>query len=197
MSWTRGLIGHRIMGGRYVDASGEKGVAAKMTVEVAARILGIKEESVRKRVRRGKMRFEKGTDGRLYVYLYSTEAVRDEDVDAPPGLYGDPSRYEPNDAAREITEAKDETIRILQHQLKEEREARRRADTIIAQLTQLNVALSAHVPNLVDPPTELPDTDGEAVATVEGGATISERRGSSWWRRRSGGEEGTCRAGRY
>ncbi|HEX5974913.1 MAG TPA: hypothetical protein VFY57_07120, partial [Rubrobacteraceae bacterium] len=78
--------------------------------------------------------------------------------------------------------------RILQHQLEEEREARRRADTIIAQLTQLNVALSARVPSLGDPPTELPDTDGEAVATVEGGATISERRGSSWWRRRSGGE---------
>jgi hypothetical protein len=189
MSWTRGLIGHRIVGGRYVDASGEKGVAAKMmTVEVAARVLGIKEESVRKRVRRGKMRFEKGTDGRLYVYLDSTEAVRDEDGDAPPGLYGDRSRYEPADAAREVMEARDETIRILQHQLEEEREARRRADTIIAQLTQLNVALTARVPSLRDPPTELPDTDGEAVATVEGGATTSERRGSSWWRRRSGGE---------
>ena len=62
-----------------MDATSENGVAAKMTVEVAARILGIKEESVRKRVRRGKMRFEKGADGRLYVYLDSTEAVRDED----------------------------------------------------------------------------------------------------------------------
>jgi hypothetical protein len=188
MSWTRGLIGHRIVGGRYVDATSENGVAAKMTVEVAARILGIKEESVRKRVRRGKMRFEKGADGRLYVYLDSTEAVRDEDGDAPAGLYGDRSRHEPTDAAREIMEAKDETIRVLQHQLEEEREARRRADTIIARLTQLNVALTGRVPSLGNPPTELPDTDGEAVATVEGGATISERCGSSWWRRRSGGE---------
>lgn len=169
-----------------MDASGEKEVATRMTVEVAARILGIKEESVRKRVRRGKMRFEKGNDGRLYVYLDSTEAVRDEDGDALPGLYGDGSRYQPTDAAREIMETKDETIRILQHQLEEEREARRRADTIIAQLTQLNVALTARVPSLGDSPAELPDT--EAVATVEGGAKISERRGSSWWRRRPGGE---------
>ena len=76
---------------------------------------------------------------------------------------------------RDVMEAKDETIRVLQHQLEEEREARRRADTIIAQLTQLNVALTARVPSLGDSPTELPDT--EAVATVEGGATISERRG--------------------
>lgn len=186
MSRTRGWIGHRIVEGRYVDASGEKEVATRMTVEVAARILGIKEESVRKRVRRGRMRFEKGNDGRLYVYLDSTETVRDEDGDALPGLYGDGSRYQPTDAAREIMETKDETIRILQHQLEEEREARRRADTIIAQLTQLNVALTARVPSLGDSPTELPDT--EAVATVEGGATISERRGSSWWRRRPGGE---------
>ena len=34
--------------------------AARLTIEDAALTLGIKEESVRKRVRRGKMRFQKG-----------------------------------------------------------------------------------------------------------------------------------------
>jgi hypothetical protein len=147
---------HWTVGGRYVDAYGENGVgvAAKMTVEEAARILGIKEESVRKRVRRGKMRSEKDADCRLYVYVYGTEAVPDGKGDASQGLYGDWSRDELTDAAREVMKAKDETIRILQHQLEEEREARRRADTIIAQLTQLNVALSACVPGLGDPPIE-------------------------------------------
>ena len=53
------------------------GVVAKMTVEKAARSLGIKEESVRKRVRRGKMRSEKGPDGRLYVYVDGTAVARD------------------------------------------------------------------------------------------------------------------------
>jgi hypothetical protein len=188
MSSTRKRIGHRTAGGRYVDASWENGAgfAAKMTVEGAARILGIKEESVRKRVRRGRMRSEKGVDGRLYVYVDYTNAVRDGNGDESQGLYGDRSQDQPSDAARKIMEAKDETIRILQHQLEEERGARRRADTIIAQLTQLNVALTARVPGLGDPPIEPPDTEGKAVAAAEGGPMAAER--GSWWRRRLGGE---------
>jgi hypothetical protein len=83
-------------------------------------------------------------------------------------------------------EAKDETIRILQHQLEEEREARRRVDTIVAQLTQLNAALTARVPRLGAPSTEPPGTEGTTVATAEGVQLPSER--SSWWRRRLGGE---------
>jgi hypothetical protein len=158
-----------------------------MTVEGAARILGVKEESVRKRVRRGKMHSERGADGRLYVYVDGAEAVRDENGDASQGLYGDRYKDEPTDAAREVIEAKDETIRILQHQLEEERETRRRADTIIAQLTQLNAALIAHLPSLGTPPTEAPDTEVKAVATA-GGVPMTSERGSSWWRRRSGGE---------
>jgi len=157
-----------------------------MTVEGAARILGIKKEPVRKRVRRGRMRSEKGADGRLHVYVDYTNAVRDGNGDKSQGLYGDPSQGQPSDAAREIMEAKDETIRILQHQLEEEREARRRADTIIAQLTRLNVALTARVPGLGDPLIEPPDTEGKAVATAEGALMTAER--GSWWRRRLGGE---------
>ncbi|HSL00997.1 MAG TPA: helix-turn-helix domain-containing protein [Rubrobacteraceae bacterium] len=151
-----------------------------MTVEEAARILGIKEESVRKRVRRGKMRSGKDADGRLYVYLDSTEAVRDENGDSARGLYADQSRDEPADPAREVMEAKDEAIRILQRQLEEEREARRRADTIIVQLTQLNSALATG-----DVTAELPDAEEKAVVESQGVRSSSER--SSWWRRRLGG----------
>jgi hypothetical protein len=179
---------HRTAGGRYVDTCGEDGVGvvAKMTVEGAARSLGIKEQSVRKRVRRGKMRSEKGADGQLYVYVDSAETVRDGYRGKPTDLYTDRSVDEPTDAAREMIEAKDETIRILHHQLQEEREARRRADTIIAQLTQLNATLAARVPELEAPPTEPPDIEGAAVATAEGVQMTSER--NSWWRRLLGGE---------
>jgi hypothetical protein len=162
------------------------GVVAKMTVEKAARSLNIKEESVRKRVRRAKMRSEKGPDGRLYLYVEGTDVDRDGNVDESQGPYGDRSRDEPADALREVMGAKDETIRILQHQLEEEREARRRADTIIAQLTQLNAALTARVPQLEAPPTEPLDAEGTTVATAEGVQFPSER--SSRWRRRLGGE---------
>lgn len=156
-----------------------------MTVEGAARSLGIKEESVRKRVRRGKMHSEQGADGRLYVYVDGTEAVRDRNRDERENLYGDRSEEVPTDAALEMLEAKDETIRILQDQLKEEREAKERADTIIAQLAQLNATLTTRMPQLEDPLTESPNTEGmtvESAAGTEGIAMTPER--SPWWRRR-------------
>ena len=131
-----------------MDASrNRKGRAvARMTVEEAARSLGIKEESVRKRVRRGKLRSEKNEVGRLYVYVEATKKAGGEYVDKPENLYADRSADESRGAARELIESKDETIRILQDQLQQEREARRRADTIIAQLTQTNAALAQWVP---------------------------------------------------
>lgn len=180
-------MGHRAVGGRYVDVFGEDAavVAAKMTVEEAARVLGIKEESVRKRVRRGKVRSEKGADGRLYVYVDGTGAVRDENGGASRGSYADRSLVGQGIVARHVVEAKDETIRILRRQLEEEREARRRADAIIAQLTQLNAALTARVPGVEGPSNGLEIK--EVVATAEGGSMAPEN-GSSWWRRRSGGK---------
>jgi hypothetical protein len=178
-------MGHRTAEGRYVDAPGRNGagIAARMTVEEAARSLGIKEESVRKRVRRGTMRSEKGPDGRLYVYLDGAQAVRDGNRSATEETYGHRSQDGTSSAARALLEAKDETIRILQRQLEEEREARRRADTIFAQLTRLEVAQTARVPGLGDSSTEPPDIDGGTAATVEGKPTASER-GLSRWRRR-------------
>jgi hypothetical protein len=48
----------------------------------------------------------------------------------------------------------------MREQLAEEREARRRADTIIAQLTQANATLARRVPE-IEPP-EPPETPGAA-----------------------------------
>jgi hypothetical protein len=61
-----------------------------------------------------------------------------------------------------LISAKDETISVLSEQLESERQARRRADTIIAQFTQANTALAARVPEL-GAPQESP----EATDTVE------------------------------
>ena len=194
-----------------MDASSEvkERIAARMTVEEAARSLGIKEESVRKRVRRGKMRSEKDDDGRLYVYVdvyvEDTETVGDEYVDGPEGLHADQSMDESGGFARDLIESKDETIRILQDQLQEERASRRRADTIIAQLTKTNAALAQWVPELEAPqPHEevVRRTREGAVRVYEGGAGDSRGyvrprdtaespvRGSlthPWWRRVFGG----------
>ncbi len=180
--------------------------AARMTVEDAARTLGIKEESVRKRVRRGKMRFEKDEDGRLYVYVYGTRTAGDEDVDKTEDLYADRSVDESRDVSREVIESKDETIRILQDQLQEEREARRRADTIIAQLTQADLAHAQRMPALEASQVHEEATQGaaESAAGVHGQSGTGDPldavrprdtaefpvRGSltrPWWRRAFGG----------
>ena len=122
--------------------------ATRMTVGEAARTLGIKEESVRKRVRRGKMRFEKDEDGRLYVYVEDTETAGGEHLARPEDMPDDRSVDETKNLTRELIGSKDETIRILEDQLQEEREARRRADTIIAQLTQADLVHAQRMPAL-------------------------------------------------
>jgi hypothetical protein len=53
----------------------------RVTVEQAAHILSIKEESVRKRVSRGTLRSEKDEDGRLLVYVDGARTVRGEYAD--------------------------------------------------------------------------------------------------------------------
>jgi excisionase family DNA binding protein len=149
----------------------------RVTVEEAARILGIKEESVRKRVSRGKLRAEKDEDGRLLVYVDSPGTVRDK--------YADQSVTDRD----ELLASKDRIIAILENQLSEERESRRRADTIIAQLTQANAALAARVPELEA--AQEPSETSQDAAEAGVGANLSNADPGSqegvqrrpWWRR--------------
>jgi excisionase family DNA binding protein len=94
-----------------VDQSG----TTRVTVEEAARLLGIEKGSVKKRIQRGKLRSEKDASGTLYVDR--SETVQDK------------SQGRSETGRDELLESKDETISILRDQLREEREARRRADT--------------------------------------------------------------------
>ena len=92
-----------------------------------------------------------------------------------------------------LISAKDETIRVLSEQLESEREARRRADTIIAQLTQANAALAARVPELEAPQKEASEA-AETADEQQGRGEPHPSAGSSqeglrrpWWRRVFGG----------
>jgi hypothetical protein len=128
----------------------------QVTVEQAAHILGIKEESVRKRVRRGKLRADKDSEGRLLVYVDRTGTVRDE--------YEDRSGTADNDLVVELRDR----IAYLERQVEEERESRRRADTLLAQLTQANAALAARVPELETAESREEGAEGAA----EGGVRV-------------------------
>jgi len=83
-------------------------------------------------------------------------------------------------------------VRSLERRLDEERESRRRADTIIAQLTQANAALAARVPEL-EPPREQPEASETAEEQQGRGEPHPDAPGAQegtqrpWWRRVFGG----------
>jgi excisionase family DNA binding protein len=152
---------------------GVRMTSRRLTVQEAAEVLGTSVDAVRMRVRRGTLESEKDPDGRVHVW------VDGDASETEPRLDGEPAA---------LISAKDETIRVLSEQLESEREARRRADTIIAQLTQANAALAARVPELEAPQEEPPDAaetvEEEPAKTVVGFQGAQEdgvRR--PWWRR--------------
>ena len=151
----------------------EDGAAGRwLDVNSAAEELGVSTDAVRKRISRGTLRSDR-KDGTVRVWLDDggTEAGREAQVDGGA-----------------LVEVLREQAEYLREQLAEEREARRRADTIIAQLTQANAALAARVPELEAPQEQTgpPETIEEAADRAEpqsaaGGAQEGARR--PWWRR--------------
>jgi len=100
----------------------------QVTVAEAAKRLGISESAVRKRVARDQVEYDRDDDGRLYVYLTPTDRVVDNVRD-------------------ELVNELRDRVDSLERSSGEEREARRRADTIIAQLTsRIPELLAATVP---------------------------------------------------
>ena len=142
----------------------------RVTVQEAARRLGVKDDAIRKRIQRGTLDYEKDPDGRVYVYLDETED----------GHKADAHRSTQDTSYDALAAAKDETIQVLGEQLEEERESRRRADTLIAQLMQANAALASRVPELEAASTDPPDLRGSSSATDEARSAADHR---SWWRR--------------
>ncbi len=142
------------------------------------------EAAVRGRIKRGTLRSHRDA-GSVYVVLAGDEPTpnRDEPDDAPPGQSG-------------RVEDLREQVAYLRRQLDEEREARRRADTILAQLSAAN-AEQARTIRAIEAPAaaQEPPEDAETVEEEEpevveprsdaGGAKAGAQR--PWWRRVFGG----------
>jgi hypothetical protein len=157
------------------------------TVAQAARTLGITEGAVRKRVERGKLAAERATDGRLIVHLDSdttaTATTRDRTRRSRTADTVSASREDLVDELRD-------RVSYLERQVEEEREARRRADTLLARLME-------RVPEL-EPPAEAPSGERGSTETASEGAGGAEPRPDDpgpetatprrpWWRRVFGG----------
>ena len=145
----------------------------RVTVQEAARQLGITESAVRKRVQRG-LEHDKEEDGRLYVYLDTRDTSRDKVRD---------SSY-------------DMLVRRLENENEFLRRELERKDTILLNMTEAMKALNA--PTREEPPEarESPESPGPSETPPdagEGQESGSERPDSEasrqvpWWRRMFGG----------
>lgn len=160
-----------------MDNAQDAGRYERMPVAAAAVALGISKEAVRKRISRETLRSDKDSDGTVYVYVppsgtasgtASATGVGDRDL-----LY----------------QEQRERIAYLEKQVEEEREARRRADTLLARLMDRVPELEA--PSDAD---NLPRAREQAEKQTDGGSgsaappqpeTAPEQR--PWWRRLFGG----------
>jgi hypothetical protein len=136
----------------------------RVTVQEAARQLGITESAVRKRVQRGILEHDKEPDGRLYVYLDTQDIERDEIRD---------SSY-------------DMLVRRLENENEFLRRELERKDAILLNMTEAMKALSP--PSQETPPEERESshTVDEKQERVAPRPTTSGPQESTWrrWRRR-------------
>jgi len=136
----------------------------RVTVQEAARQLGITESAVRKRVQRGLLEHDKETDGRLYVYLDTQDKVRDKVRD---------SSY-------------DMLVRRLENENEFLRRELERKDTILLNMTEAMKALSPPPQEVSSEPRESPETVEEEPERAEPRPTTVESQESvhrPWWRR--------------
>lgn len=131
----------------------------RVTVQEAARQLGVSEQAIRKRVKRGTLEHDKDPDGRVYVYL-------DEVTN--------PSTTPDNTLLISQMQAR---IESLERQLEEANAANQEHRRII-------IALTSRIPQLEAPqePQSAAEGQGEGDVPQE-----PERSPRPWWRRVFGG----------
>jgi hypothetical protein len=159
--------------GGVQDGTGQRS-GTKVTVYEAADILGVTVDALRKRIQRGTIPHERRDDGRVYVLLDASSTLQHEVQDGYQTSSSSASRDE-------MVESLQEQVRYLREILNEERDARRRADMIIAQITQTNAALASRVPELepAQEPRESSQTASEDLGRgdPEQAASVRCRRG--------------------
>ncbi len=147
-----------------------------LPVPEAAAALGISPEAVRNRLSRGTLKSVKEA-GRVFVLIdrnmarHTDRSTDDQPTDTPAD---EPSR---------LVEEMRSRIEDLRDQLAEEREARRRADAIIMQLSRANAALVERVPELEAAPQSGQENVREPrqdVVVVEDQEEPGQR---TWWRK--------------
>ena len=145
----------------------------RLTVSEAAAVLGISVEAVRGRIKRGTIEYEREGD-RVYILVGGDKSStgRDQGGDQP----------QPVGDQTPLVENLLDQVAYLREQLAEEREARRRADTVIAQLTSRIPQLEAPRDEQEPPSGAAPRSD-EGMMGTQGPEEATQRPRRGLWRR--------------
>jgi hypothetical protein len=139
----------------------------RLTVAQAAAQLGVSQDAIRKRIRRNTIDYDQDPDGRIYVYVDSSEVVQDESSDA---------------SIERLVQVQHDDIEFLRRELETRTEEIRRRDSIIAALAQRLPEIEAPT----EPRLTLENSSTENEARVERPAGRQEvRRGAhkAGWRK--------------
>jgi excisionase family DNA binding protein len=159
------------------DRTGRKS-GHRVTVDEAARQLGLTVDAVRKRVQRGQIAYEKDEAGRVRIILDEYETLQDDSPDNAGRAIG---------GQGELVEELRDRVHYLERVLEEEREARteerRRHDTLMAQLMQRIPELEApsETRESPQPGEEVPEKAEAEPRPATGEPQEAER--TPWWRR--------------
>jgi hypothetical protein len=142
----------------------------RVTVDEAARHLGLTVDAVRKRVQRDQIAHEKDAAGRVRIILDNSETLRDESPDT-------------TGPASELVEELRDRVRYLERQLEGADERDRENRRIIAMLTSRIPAIEA--PR--EEPPESPEPRPGTPTPTEAGGGPQEGSQRPWWQRWFGG----------
>jgi hypothetical protein len=112
----------------------------RLPVAQAAEVLGVTPDAIHKRIDRGTIEYEKGEDGRFYVYV-------DKSVDTSK----DESKVE---ALERLIANQEDRISFLERGLERRGDEAERLHQIVAGLTRATAELSARLPELEAPPPQ-------------------------------------------
>lgn len=136
----------------------------RLTIQEAARRLGVSEGAIRKRVNRGTLEHDRDDDGRIFVYVdaatHGLDDVQDE--------VSDPH----NDAL--ISELRDQ-VQFLRAELERRGDEGERYQRIIAGLAQSNADLSARIRELESPEQSKTAAESDATDAAGGQSQTGER----------------------
>jgi hypothetical protein len=147
----------------------------RLTVAEAASALGVSQDAIYKRIQRSTISHDKGSEGRVYVYLDTSDIQTDQSTDASTNM---------SERDKLVAELRDHND-YLRRQLEVWQEEARRKDHIIAALTERIPELeSAAPPEASESPVTSSEEWGEASGGHATGGYETEKaeEGLSWWR---------------